>query len=256
MLPGFCVREESLILFKPADFFDLSDFDYADIFDHCEYVWQALTKVGAYVLKYMLNVDDQKAIKGKVKAGAYIDDRHAVIIGEGTIVEPGAYIQGPAIIGKNCEIRHGAYIRGDVILGDGAVVGHTSELKNAILLNNAHCPHFAYVGDSILGNRVNLGAGTKLSNVPVVSVKDKETGKRPTIKIEIEGEVYDTGLSKFGAIVGDDSQTGCNSVLNPGCLVGKRSLIYPNVALRKGYVPDDTIIKLHQDLIAVERETR
>jgi NDP-sugar pyrophosphorylase family protein len=240
-------------LLRAEDFFDLSDFEYRDVFKRCEYVWQALSRVGAFALEHMLGIDGENQIKGKVKSGAYIDDRHAVVIGEGTVVEPGAYIQGPAIIGKNCEIRHGAYIRGDVLIGDGCVVGHASELKNAILLNGAGAPHFAYVGDSILGNRVNLGAGTKLSNVPVVSVKDPETQKRPTIRIEIDGKTYDTGLSKFGAILGDDAQTGCNSVLNPGCVVGKRTLIYPNVSLRKGLYPANAIIKLHQDLTEVER---
>lgn len=242
-------------MLKPEDYLDLSEFEHADIFEHCDYVWQALTKVGAYVFQYMLDMDDSEAIKGKVKSGAYIDDRHAVIIGEGTVVEPGAYIQGPAIIGKNCQIRHGAYIRGDILIGDNCVVGHTSELKNAIMLNDSQCPHFAYVGDSIIGNRVNLGAGTKLSNVPVLSVRDQETGKRPTIKIEIGGQVYDTGLSKFGAVIGDDSQTGCNSVLNPGCLVGKRTLIYPNVSLRKGYTPSDSVVKLKQQIEVVERRS-
>ena len=126
---------------------------------------------------------DGNTISGMVMSGAYIEDRNTVVIGEGTVVEPGAFIQGPAIIGKNCQIRHGAYIRGDVIIGDNCVVGHASEVKNAIMLDTACCPHFAYVGDSILGRDVNLGAGTKLSNLPVVSVKDAATKKRPTVKI-------------------------------------------------------------------------
>lgn len=240
-------------MLRPEDFFDLSDFEYKAIFEHCEYPWQALSRVGAFALEYMLGIDEADQIKGKVMSGAYIDDRHAVVIGEGTVVEPGAFIQGPAIIGRNCEIRHGAYIRGDVLIGDNCVVGHTTELKNAILLNNSDAPHFAYVGDSILGNRVNLGAGTKLSNVPVTSKKDPVTKKRPTIKVTVDGKTYDTGLSKFGAILGDDVQTGCNSVMNPGCLIGKRTLIYPNLSLRKGYYPADLVIKLKQEIEEVER---
>ena len=103
---------------------------------------------------------------------------------------------------------------------------------------------------------MNLGAGTKLSNLPVVSVKNGDTGNRPTVKLEIEGKIYDTGLAKFGAIVGDGVQTGCNSVTNPGCLIGKNTLVYPNVSLKKGYYPPDRIIKLHQELTSVVREDK
>ena len=177
--------------------------------------------------------------------GAWIGDGD-IVIGPGTVVEPGAYIQGPTIIGANCEIRHGAYIRGQAVIGDGCIVGNASEVKNSILLPGAHCPHFNYVGDSILGRRVNLGAGTKLSNLAVNSAKDPATGKRPTIQLSIDGELYDTGLAKMGAILGDDTQTGCNSVLNPGVLVGRRTLIYPNASVSKGYCPKDSIVKLRQ----------
>lgn len=240
-------------MLRPEDFFDLEGFEFKSLFDGCDYVWEALSKVGRFAFDYIMNVDGDNTIFGKVLSGAYIDDRDAVVIGEGTVIEPGAFIQGPAIIGKNCQIRHGAYIRGDVVIGNNCIVGHSSELKNAIMLDTAQCPHFAYVGDSILGRKTNLGAGTKLSNLPVVSVKCEQTGKRPSIKLEIDEKVYDTGLSKFGAIIGDGSQTGCNSVLNPGCLIGKNVLIYPNVSLRKGYYPDGQIIKLEQDLTSVER---
>jgi len=121
------------------------------------------------------------------------------------------------------------------------------------LLPGAHAPHFNYVGDSILGRRVNLGAGTKLSNLTVISVKDQLTGKRPAIMLPIDGTVYDTGLAKLGAIMGDDAQTGCNSVLNPGVLLGPRCLVYPNASLPKGFYPADTIIKLRQKQVRVQR---
>ena len=114
-------------------------------------------------------------------------------------------------------------------------------------------PHFAYVGDSILGNRVNLGAGTKLSNLALTSLKDPGTGKRTTIRLEVNGQMVDTGLAKMGAIMGDDAQTGCNSVLNPGCVIGPRTLIYANISLRKGYYLPDTIIKLDQALSMLPR---
>jgi len=245
--------DENEILVRPEDFFDLSSFEHSAVFDGCDYVWEPLARIGRFVLEYIMSTDGGDTIRGQVMAGAYIEDRNAVVIGKGTVVEPGAFIQGPAIIGQNCEIRHGAYVRGDVIIGDGCVVGHASEIKNAILLNGAGAPHFAYVGDSILGNNVNLGAGTKLANVPVVSRKDAASGRRPTIKIDLAGRTIDTGLSKFGCIAGDDVQIGCNAVTHPGCLIGPRTLVYPNVSLRKGYYPPDAVLKLRQDIERAER---
>lgn len=240
-------------MLRPENFFDLEGFEFKAVFDGCEYVWDALKNVGRFALEYITSIDGNSQIRGTVMEGAYIEDRDTVVIGEGTFVEPGAYIIGPAIIGRNCQIRNGAYIRGDVIVGNNCIVGHASELKNCIMLDTAQCPHFAYVGDSILGRKVNLGAGTKLSNVPVLSFRDEETGKRPTIKITINGKQYDTGLPKFGAVIGDGCQTGCNTVTNPGCLIGPNTLIYPNVSLKKGYYPGNRIIKLVQETVTVER---
>ncbi|MGC8862682.1 MAG: glucose-1-phosphate thymidylyltransferase, partial [Armatimonadota bacterium] len=199
-------------MLRPEDFFDLDGFEFRGVFDGCEHVWEALLAVGRFALEYITSVDSDDLIRGTVMNGAHIDDRDAVVIGEGTVVEPGAFIMGPAIIGRNCQIRHGCYIRGDVIVGNDCIVGHASELKNCIMLDTAQCPHFAYVGDSILGRNVNLGAGTKLSNVPVLSTRDPKTGKRPTVKLTIGGTEYDTGLPKFGAVLGDGCQTGCNVV--------------------------------------------
>lgn len=241
------------MLLRPEDFFNLEDFEFSGIFEGKEYVWQALLGIGAYVLDYITEIEGETTIFGEVRSGAHIDDRHSVVIGAGTVVEPGAYIQGPAIIGEDCQIRHGAYIRGDVIIGNGCIIGHSSELKNTIMFDGAQAPHFAYVGDSILGRKSNLGAGTKLSNLPVTSVRDCKTGKRPTIKIKINGKEYDTGLCKLGAILGDDAQTGCNVVANPGTLIGPRTLVYPNLSLKKGYYGPDQIIKLQQDVDLVPR---
>jgi len=240
-------------MLKPEDFFDLEGYEFRDVFAGCKHVWGALQNVGRVALQYIMDYQDEKSIAGTVMKGAYVDDADAVIIGEGTVVEPGAFIQGPAIIGKNCQIRHGSYIRGDVIIGNDCIVGHSSELKNAIMLDKAQCPHFAYVGDSILGRNVNLGAGTKLSNVQVTSFKDPESGKRPPVIIVVDEVAFDTGLSKFGAIIGDGSQTGCNVVTNPGCLIGKNVLVYAGVSLRKGYYEDNRIIKVSQDIQTVER---
>jgi bifunctional UDP-N-acetylglucosamine pyrophosphorylase/glucosamine-1-phosphate N-acetyltransferase len=150
-------------------------------------------------------------------------------------------------------VRHGAFVRENVIMLAGSVLGHAGEAKNSLFLPGAHAPHFNYVGDSILGRGVNLGAGTKLSNLTVLSEKDPETGRRPTIVLSWNGQTVDTGLAKLGAILGDGTQTGCNAVLNPGALVGPRSLIYANLSLRKGIYPADTIIKLRQTTEEVRR---
>jgi NDP-sugar pyrophosphorylase family protein len=140
-----------------------------------------------------------------------------------------------------------------VLIGNGCVVGNSSELKNAIFLDNAAAPHFAYVGDSILGRDVNLGAGTRLSNLPIVSEKDNASKKRPTIRIPYGGQSIDTRRTKLGAILGDSVQTGCNSVLNPGTLVEPGTWIYPNVSLPKGVYPPNSIVKLHQQLEIVQK---
>ncbi len=240
-------------MLKPSDFFDLEGFEFRALFDGVEYVWAALNRVGPFALEYIMSVDGDSTIFGTVMDGAWVDDAAAVVIGEGTVVEPGAFIQGPAIIGRNCQIRNGAYIRGDVVIGNNCIVGHSTELKNCIMIDTAQAPHFAYVGDSILGRGANLGAGTKLSNVPVSSCKCPETGKRPSIKIKIGDKEYDTGLPKFGAVIGDNCQIGCNVVTNPGTLIGKNTLVYPNLSLKKGLYPGNQVIKLRQDVDAVER---
>ncbi len=239
-------------MLSPADFFDLSDEATAVFFDNCEYVWQAIGQIEAHVIRL---VGNEQTILGEVMPGAYLSER-PIYIAEEARIEPGAYVHGPAYIGPGAVVRHGAFVRENVILLAGAILGHASEAKNALFLPGAHAPHFNYVGDTVLGHRVNLGAGTKLSNLTVVSAKDPETGKRPSIQLVVDGRTYDTGLAKFGAILGDDAQTGCNSVLNPGCIIGPRSLVYPNLSLRKGYHPPDSILKLRQNVRRIERVTR
>ncbi len=233
----------------PAAFFDLSDPEVATFFEGCDVVWQALPEIGSHVARL---TEGRQTVLGTVMAGAALGDK-PIYIGEGAVIEPGAYIAGPAYIAAGATVRHGAYVRENVVMMAGSTLGHASEAKNALLLPGAAAPHFAYVGDSILGHRVNLGAGTKLSNLGVLSEKDKTTGKRPTIKIVLDGEAYDTELAKFGAILGDDAQTGCNSVLNPGCIIGPRTLVYANLSLRKGFYPADSIIKLRQSVEVVPK---
>ncbi len=237
-------------MLHPATFFDLTGLPFAGLFADIDYVWQAISRIKAYLQSAIGGRGH--VIEGTVMPGAHLLDGD-IVIGPGTIVEPGAVIAGPTWIGANCQIRAGAYVRGQSLIGDGCTVGNSSEIKNSVLLPGAHAPHFNYVGDSLLGRAVNLGAGTKLSNLTVVSVKDPLSGKRPTIHIKIDGVRYDTGLAKMGAVLGDGVQTGCNSVLNPGVLVGPRTLIYANASLPKGYYPSDSIIKLRQTFETVER---
>ncbi|MCL4265861.1 MAG: glucose-1-phosphate thymidylyltransferase [Anaerolineae bacterium] len=236
-------------MLRPQDFFEL-DAETAVFFADCDYVWQALARIKEHVVRL---TGGEQTILGQVMPGAHLSDR-PIYIAEGARVEPGAYILGPAYIGPGAMVRHGAFVREEVIICAGAIFGHDTEAKNALLLPGAHAPHFNYVGDSILGHRVNMGAGTKLSNLGMLSDKDPVTGKRPSIQIGVHGRVYDTGLAKLGAILGDDVQTGCNAVLNPGCLVAPRTLIYANLSLRKGYYPPDSIVKLRQEIEIVARE--
>ncbi|RMH00154.1 MAG: glucose-1-phosphate thymidylyltransferase [Chloroflexi bacterium] len=236
-------------MLRPSDFFDLSEPFTASLFAGCVYVWDVLPRLGEIVAQL---TGGEQLILGEVMAGAYISDR-PVLIAAGARIEPGAYVHGPAFIGPGVVVRHGAFVRENVVMLAGSILGHASEAKNSLFLPGAHAPHFNYVGDSVLGHRVNLGAGTKLSNLGILSEKDPVTGKRPSIVLTVGEETYDTGLTKLGAILGDDAQTGCNSVLNPGCLVGARTLIYANASLRKGYHPPDSIIKLRQTIRRIEK---
>ena len=170
-----------------------------------------------------------------IDAGAFIYDQN-VQIGEGSLIESGALVKGPTIIGNNVEIRQGAYIRGNCIIGDGCVVGHATEMKNSIMLNGSKAAHFAYVGDSILGNDVNLGAGTRLANIYLINLN---------IIIITDNKRYRTDLKKLGAIIGDGTQTGCNCVCNPGTLVGRSSLIFPGVTVAARAYPGGSKIGLN-----------
>ena len=149
-------------MFKAADLFNLNQSAHAAIFDGCEYAWDALKKIQAYLAANL-----RPALHNRCEGVAFIGKQ--VFIGEGTVVEDGAMIKGPAIIGRNCEIRHNAYIRDQVIIGDNCVVGNSSEVKNSILFNQAVVPHFNYIGDSILGYQAHLGAGVKISNLKLVT---------------------------------------------------------------------------------------
>src|SRR5271156_510993 len=178
--------------FYPAEYFDLSTFAHASIFDQNEPVWLPLKGIEKYLLSGLLG-----DIQGIVENGAYLINPEKISIGKGSVVEPGAYILGPCIIGENCQIRHGAYIRGNVITGNRCVIGHATEVKNSIFFDGAQAGHFAYVGDSILGNHVNLGAGTKCANLRF---------DNHHVPIIWQERRIDSGLRKFGAVFGDHAQ--------------------------------------------------
>lgn len=199
--------------FTPQTFFDLSLFAHKELFLEITHVWDALDKIPKYINSQALGV-----IQGDVSAAAHLIDPDLISIGVGSVVEPGAYIKGPCIIGDYCTVRHGAYLRGNVVAGDHCVLGHDTEVKNSIFLDHAKAAHFSYVGDSILGNHANLGAGVKLANLLF---------NRTAIKIDFQEGKVSTGRKKLGAILGDFAQIGCNSVTNPGTLMGKKSCLYP-----------------------------
>jgi len=213
-------------MFKPADLFDLSQTEHAAIFDGCESAWEALKKIKSHLAARLC-----PGLHNRCVGVAFIGKD--VFIGEGTVVEDGAMIKGPAIIGKNCQIRHNAYLREDVLIGDGCVVGNSSELKNVLLFNGCQVPHFNYLGDSILGHKAHLGAGVIASNLKSLP---------GNVTVETDGKRFDTGLRKFGALIGDGAEVGCNSVLNPGSILGRGAVIYPGVNWR-GVLPANSIAK-------------
>lgn len=220
--------------FSPSYFFDLTNFAHASLFKDCTYVWEALSKIKLYLQNSSLG-----NIEVTVPEGVYLINPELISIGKGTVLEQGAYIKGPCIIGENCSVRHGAYIRGDFIAGNNCVIGHDTEVKNAVMLDKAQAGHFAYLGDTILGNYVNLGAGTKCANLKL---------DHQNVSVNIDGDLFDTGLKKFGAIIGDESQTGCNSVTNPGSLLGKQVCCYPCVNFG-GFIASRQIIRPAQKAI-------
>jgi NDP-sugar pyrophosphorylase family protein len=221
-----------MIDFRPATFFDIDEFSHSGLFDPAKPVWAAL---GDRFAEYLESWSDW-SINIDVPDGVHLlGDR--IAIAAGCSIEPGAVILGPAILEEGVQIRTGAYVRQNVLLAAHSLVGAHSEVKGSILLPGAKAPHQAYVGDSILGRGVNLGAGTICSNV-------KNIGR--DISFSAGGEIVHTGLRKFGAVLGDGCKTGCNTVLNPGVLMGPGSVTYTNASVRGGYYPAGTLIKVRQ----------
>ncbi|MFH1262429.1 MAG: hypothetical protein V1495_03155 [Pseudomonadota bacterium] len=234
-----------------SHYFDLTGLWFAEIFSASENVWGVLApklkeewirkrlkgnvstvpREGSLVLKTTTIQSGKET--ATVEAGSYLVGDE-IELRNGTIIEAGAWVAGPTILGEGTAVRHGAYVRGGVATGEGCVIGHTSEVKSSLFLNGAKAPHFAYVGDAILGANVNLGAGTKISNLKITNDE---------VVVHFGEEKVKTGLRKMGAILGDGCQTGCNSVLNPGALLGKKCLVYPGISVRNRYYAPRSTIK-------------
>ena len=226
-------------MFAPTQLLSLEHTAHPKLFEDQQYVWNALKQIASY-LQFRL----KPAILGDLIGRPFISAN--VFVGRGTVVEQGAVLKGPAWIGENCQIRSGCYVRENVVVGNGVVMGNSCEFKNSIIFDEAQIPHFNYVGDSILGFKSHLGAGVILSNVKLDHSEIAVTAK--------EGNIA-TGLTKFGAIVGDRTEIGCNAVINPGSVLGRDCLIYPNVNFR-GILPEGCVAKLRQELQILERRSR
>lgn len=266
-------------MLSPHAFFHLDEFPYRDLFTGCRHVWDPLNKLKEYVsrtttpsfqhvcLKDGVPLDSPyiyyngklrnareciitygDTTKGKLEvwengqllegasvimAGAVLIGRN-INIGKGVLIESGALIKSPALIGDYAEIRQGAYLRGYCVVGSRCVVGHTTEVKHSIFLNDAKAGHFAYLGDSILGADVNLGAGTKCANLRFIP---------GNVTVRTPDGIIDTGLRKLGAIMGDKTQTGCNSVTSPGTILGPESILMPNTTAPSGVHPRKSVIR-------------
>jgi NDP-sugar pyrophosphorylase family protein len=224
-------------MFTPAEFLDLEHTAHPKLFEGQQYVWDALKQIASY-LQFRL----KPAVFGEVMGKPFISNN--VFIGRWTIIEQGAVLKGPAWIGENCHIRSGCYVRENVVVGDGAVMGNSCEFKNCILFDDVQVPHFNYVGDSILGHHAHLGAGVILSNV---KLDHSEIAVATS-----DGEIV-TGLTKFGAIIGDRTEIGCNAVINPGSILGRDCVIYPSVNFR-GVLPEGSMVKLRQEISVLDRK--
>ncbi len=203
--------------------YDLSQTIAAGLFENVTYPWEVLPKIGDFI----------RALGASLPKSDYEKAGEDVWIARDAHVYPSALINGPAIIGKGAEVRHCAFIRGNAIVGEGAVVGNSTELKNVVLFNKVQVPHYNYVGDSILGYKAHMGAGSITSNV-----KSDKT----LVDVVVGQERIHTGLKKFGAMLGDHVEVGCNTVLNPGTVIGRSTNIYP-VSMVRGFIPENSIYK-------------
>lgn len=208
---------------KTNQLFNLEETIAKGLLERIEFPWEALPEISSYIVKAGASLPKEK----------YEQKAEYVWIAKSAKVAPTASISGPVIIGENAEIRHCAFIRGNAIIGNDAVVGNSTELKNVILFNRVQVPHYNYVGDSILGYRAHMGAGSITSNV--------KSDKKP-VEVAVGEERIKTGMKKFGAMIGDGVEVGCGSVLNPGSVIGKETNIYP-LSMVRGFIPAKSIYK-------------
>ncbi len=209
---------------KYDELFNLEKTIAKDLFERVDNPWEVLPSIKDYILEIIPSLGNDYI---KLKDDAYVH--------KSVKINPSAYIEGPTIICEGTEIRHNAYIRGSVIIGKNCVIGNSTEVKNSILFDDVNCPHFNYVGDSVLGENAHTGAGVILSNVR----SDKKN---------VKVESIETNLGKMGAIVGSNAEIGCNSVVCPGTIIGKNTSIYP-LTMVKGVIPSNSIVKTTNDII-------
>lgn len=215
---------------KIVHLYDLSHTQAAPLLSQYEYPWEALAKIGEFILQLGQSLPQDE----------YDHPSKDVWISKTAKVYPGAYIAGPAIIGPGTEVRPGAFVRGKALVGEGCVVGNSTELKNVVLFDSVQVPHYNYVGDSILGYKSHMGAGSITSNV-----KSDKT----LVTVRGGGEAIETGLKKMGAMLGDFVEVGCNSVLNPGTVIGRHSNVYP-LSMVRGLIPAGHIFKRPGEVVA------
>lgn len=245
-----------------------SDF-LKDLFKDSDYPWTPISKLTDHIIGYFKGLNNRGNLPANrkilfnadksFKEGSYfitetkmlesdfIDVELNICIKAGTMIEAGSTIKNHTIIENNCEIRQGAYLRGFAYIGEQSVVGHTTEVKNSIFSKHVEAGHFAYIGDSIIGSYVNLGAGTKISNLEFRSLDAKKNELFPEIRFQAEKKMISTNLSKFGAIIGDGCETGCNSVLCPFVLLGPKCWVMPNFCALKGFYKKGSILRLQKD---------
>lgn len=214
---------------KIENLYNLDETIAKNVFKECKYPWEVLPKIKDYIIELGNTLD----------SNLYNKINENIWIAKSAKVAPTAYIAGPTIIGENTEIRHCAFIRGNAIVGNNCVVGNSTELKNVILFNNVQVPHYNYVGDSILGFKSHMGAGSITSNVK----SDKKL-----VIVKDGSDQFETGLKKFGAMIGDNVEVGCGSILNPGSVIGRNTNIYPLSSVR-GVVNSNSIYKKQNEIV-------
>lgn len=251
---------------------DLNNYFYSvpseflnSIFEGSEFPWSPLSRLQTQIEQAISGLKNQGSLAAdrkliynpdfSMKEGAYfvtssevldsdfVDKELNICIKKGTFIESGATIKNHTYVENNCEIRQGAYLRGFAYIGEHSVVGHTTEIKNSIFCKHVEAGHFAYIGDTIVGSFVNLGAGTKISNLEFRSLDAKKNEIFPELRMNVDGEIISTGISKFGAIIGDGCETGCNSVLCPLTLLEPKCWIMPNFCVLKGIYKKGSILR-------------